>query len=171
MQNERWDGAAQDLSRSRLRQPCHRDPGGYPSSAHVTRVVLGRLFSLLRRLCFLATWCSWRGGHFRSGGGTCFGPRPSPVDCFLERPAERENDQHEHNAHHDDLPLRNRASRAHARCYPDAGRRGEPVHVMAFLASEPAPRKPTPVTMPWITRLSSVPVAAWTGPPSRGPGE
>jgi hypothetical protein len=25
----------------------------------------------------------------------------------------------------------------------------------------PAPRKPTPVTMPWITRLSSLPVTAW----------
>ena len=25
----------------------------------------------------------------------------------------------------------------------------------------PAPKKPTPVTMPWITRLSSLPVTAW----------
>jgi len=63
-------------------------------------------------------------------------PRPAPVDRFLERPAEREYDQHEHNADHDDLPLRNRASRAHARGHPDAGRRGEPVHVLAFLASD-----------------------------------
>jgi len=32
--------------------------------------------------------------------------------------------------------LRNRTSRAHARGHPDAGRRGETVHVMAFLASD-----------------------------------
>src|SRR5262245_37331709 len=63
-------------------------------------------------------------------------PWPAPVDCFLERPAEHENDEHQHNPDHDDLPLRNRASRAHARGHPDAGRRGEPVHVLAFLASD-----------------------------------
>jgi hypothetical protein len=28
-------------------------------------------------------------------------PRPAPVDRFLERLAEREYHQHEHNAHHD----------------------------------------------------------------------
>src|SRR5262245_4785241 len=39
-------------------------------------------------------------------------PRPAPADCFLERPAEHENDEHQHNPDHDDLPLRNRASRA-----------------------------------------------------------
>src|SRR6266478_8339984 len=60
-------------------------------------------------------------------------PRPAPVDRFLERPSEHENDEHEHNADHDDLPLRNRANRAHARGHPDAGCRGEPVHALAFL--------------------------------------
>jgi hypothetical protein len=71
-------------------------------------------------------------------------PRPAPVDRSLERPAQHENDQHERNADHDDLPLRNRASRAHARGHPDAGRRGESVHMMAFLASDnnARPEKP-----------------------------
>src|SRR5262249_54141920 len=32
-------------------------------------------------------------------------PRPAPVDCFFERPAEHENDEHQHNPDHDDLPL------------------------------------------------------------------
>src|SRR5262245_13928535 len=63
-------------------------------------------------------------------------PRPAPVDRLFERPAEHEDDEHEHNADHDDLPLRNRASRAHARGHPHASCRGEPVHVMAFLASD-----------------------------------
>ena len=63
-------------------------------------------------------------------------PRPASVDRSLERPAKHEKDQHERNADHDDLPLCNRARRAHARGHPDAGRRSEPVHAMAFLASD-----------------------------------
>ena len=71
-------------------------------------------------------------------------PRPASIDRSLERPAKHEKDQHEHNADHDDLPLRNRASRAHASGHPHAGRRGEPVHVMTFLASDDnAPRRET----------------------------
>ena len=62
-------------------------------------------------------------------------PRPAPIERFLERPAEHENDEDENNAHRHDLPLRDRASSTHARGHPDAGRRGEPLHVMAFLAS------------------------------------
>ena len=71
-------------------------------------------------------------------------PRPASIDRSLERPAKHEKDQHEHNADHDDLPLRNRASRAHARGHPHAGRRGEPVHVMAFLASDDNTRAEKP---------------------------
>src|SRR6516164_649765 len=71
-------------------------------------------------------------------------PRPASVDRSLERPAKHEKDQHERNADHDDLPLRNRASRAHARGHPDAGRRGEPVHAMAFLASDDNSRAEKP---------------------------
>jgi hypothetical protein len=71
-------------------------------------------------------------------------PRPASIDRSLERPAKHEKDQHEHNADHDDLPLRNRASRAHARGHPHAGRRGEPAHVMAFLASDDNARAEKP---------------------------
>jgi hypothetical protein len=63
-------------------------------------------------------------------------PRPAPIDRFFERPAKRENDEDENNADHHDLPPCNCASRTHACGNPDDGRRGEPLYVMAFLASD-----------------------------------
>ena len=62
--------------------------------------------------------------------------RPAPIDRLLERPAKYKDDEDENNADHHNLPLRNRASRTHARCHPDAGGCCEPLHVMAFLASD-----------------------------------
>jgi hypothetical protein len=62
--------------------------------------------------------------------------RPAPIDRLLERPAKYEDDEDENNADHHNLPLRNRASRTHARCHPDAGGCCEPLHVTAFLASD-----------------------------------
>jgi hypothetical protein len=63
-------------------------------------------------------------------------PRPAPIDRFLERPAKHENDEDENNADHHDLPPGNCASRTRACGNPDNGRRGEPLYVMAFLASD-----------------------------------
>ena len=93
----------------------------------------------------------------RCGGGRCLAATldATSVDgkrYWLRRfceataggPAKHEKDQREHNADHDDLPLRNRASRAHARGHPHAGRRGKPVHVMAFLASDDNARPEKP---------------------------
>ena len=63
-------------------------------------------------------------------------PRPAPIDRFFERPAKHENDEDENDADHHDLPPCNCASRTHACGNPDDGRRGEPLYVMAFLASD-----------------------------------
>src|SRR5207247_11403481 len=82
-------------------------------------------------------------------------PQPASIDRSLERPAKHEKDQHEHNADHDDLPLRNRATPAHACGHPHAGRRGEPAHVMAFLASDNNARaEKTDARHEWIDRTA-----------------
>jgi hypothetical protein len=62
--------------------------------------------------------------------------RPAPNDHFFETPTKHENDKNENNADRYDLPLRDRASGAHAGGHPHAGRGGEPLHMMAFLASD-----------------------------------
>jgi hypothetical protein len=89
--------------------------------------------------------------------------RPAPIDRFLERPAKYQNNEDENNADQHNLPLRNSASRTHARCHPDAGCRGEPLHVMAFLASDNnAGAKKTNAGHDALDyAAASVPVTAW----------
>jgi len=48
---------------------------------------------------------------------------PVPMNCFLQRPADNQDDKDQHDTKQDDAPISDGASRAQTGSYPNAGSR------------------------------------------------
>ena len=58
---------------------------------------------------------------------------PTPMHSFLERTANRENDQDKQHADQNEAPFGDSTSHANTRGHPDAGRRGQSMDLLAFV--------------------------------------